>query len=411
MFGTNDIVRERSRRLVLEQIMSRRDVSRQEIVDATGLSKAAISDIVSDLMASGLVHETGRQNSAVGRPRISLSFIPEARYLIGAEINSHECRAILTNLHAEPLRTSIHSIAQANLSPEALCQALADNLKTLVQDLPPEKIVGVGVAIPGVVAPTTGTVLASVILPWHNVAFGDLLRDRIPYPSLLFSRGSAATWGERWYGIGRNIENLLYVRVGSGVVAGLVVDGKPYWGPRFGAGELGHVTVQPDGELCRCGNRGCLATVATVDALVMRVRQLLREDMSDPLWEQLGHHVERLDLQTLVAATEAGNVTAKKGFAEVAKWLAIAISSAVHLLDLQMVVIGGPMIQAGPHLFDPLRAELGQRTMPTHFHDLQLEPAQLRENGPAIGAASLMLHELISSSRIASNWHARPNAV
>lgn len=407
MFGTKDLARERSRRLVLEQIMARRDVSRQEIVDATGLSKAAISDIVSDLMASGLIHETGRQNTAIGRPRISLSFIPDARYLIGAEINNHECRVVLTNLHAEPLRTSICSVASEDLSPEALCRALAENLEALVQDLPLEKIVGMGVAIPGVVDPTTSTVLASVILPWHNVAFGDLLRNRIPYPALLFSRGSAATWGERWYGIGRNIENMLYVRVGSGVVAGLVVDGKPYWGPRFGAGELGHVTVQPDGELCRCGNRGCLATVATVDALVMRVRQLLREDMSDPLWEQLGHHIERLDLATLVEATAAGNATARRGFVEVAKWLAIAISSAVHLLDLQVVVIGGPIIQAGPYLLDPLRAELAQRTMPTHFHDLQLESAQLNENGTAIGAASLMLHELVSSSRISYGRNTR----
>lgn len=397
MFGSNDGSRERSRRLVLEQIMARRNVSRQEIVDTTGLSKAAVSDIVADLMINGLVHETGRQNSAVGRPRVTLSFIPDARYLMGAEINNHECRVVLTNLHAEPLRTVTCSVTSADLTPPALSQILAQNVKSLVENLPPEKLMGLGVAIPGVIDPTTSTVLTSVILPWHNVAFGDLLRDQLPYPTLLFSRGSAATWGERWYGIGRNMENMLYVRVGSGVVAGLVVEGKPYWGPRFGAGELGHVTVQPDGELCRCGNRGCLATVTTVDALVTRVRQRLREDMADPLWGQIDPHIEKLDFPTLVAAAEAGNTTARRGFMEVAKWLAIAISSAIHLLDLQVVVIGGPMLQAGPHLLDPLRAELAQRTMPTHFRDLQLVPSQLRENGPAIGAASLMLYQLISS--------------
>ncbi len=133
------------------------------------------------------------------------------------------------------------------------------------------------------------------------------------------------------------------------------------------------------------------------------MRQLLREDRADPPWEQLGQHIERLDLPILVVAAVAGNATAIRGFAEIAQWLAIAISSAVHLLDLQMVVIGGPMIQAGSHLFGPLRAELARRTKPTHFHDLQLEPAQLREEGPAIGAASLMLHEMISSNRV-SLW-------
>ena len=377
--------------------MARRSVSRQEIVDTTGLSKAAVSEIVADLMANGLVHETGRQSSAVGRPRVTLSFIPDARYLVGAEINNHECRAVLTNLHAEPLHTVTCSVGQEGLTPPVLSQVLAQSVNRLVQGVPAEKLMGLGVAVPGVIDPTTNTVLTSVILPWHHVAFGDLLRSQLPYPTLLFSRGSAATWGERWYGIGRSMDNMLYVRVGSGVVAGLVVEGRPYWGPRFGAGELGHVTVQPDGELCRCGNRGCLATVATVEALLLRVRRRLREEMADPLWAQIDHHIEQLDFPTLVAAAEAGNVTARWGIGEAARWLAIAISSAIHLLDLQVVVIGGPILQAGPHFFEPLRAELAQRTMPTHFHALQLVPSQLSENGPAIGAASLMLHQLISA--------------
>lgn len=396
----SDTTRERNRRLVLEQISLRRQVSRQEIVDTTGLSKAAISLIVAELIESGLVYETGRQNSSVGRPRVALSFTPDARYLIGAELNSQECRVILTNLYAEPLRTVKRTLLPSDLSPEGVCQILVGAVNELVIGIETGRIVGMGVAVPAVANPTSGVVVSSVILPWQNVPFGDYLRQAFAFPSLVFSRGSAATWGERWYGAGREIENLLYVRVGNGVVAGLVLEGQPYWGVHFGAGELGHVTVKPDGELCRCGNRGCLATVATTEALVSRVRQLLREDMDDPLWEQLDHHIERLDFATLVAAAISGNRAAKQGFAEVARWLALAISSAIHLVDLQMVIVGGPMIEAGELLFAPLRAELAQRTLPTHFRYVQIVPSLLREDAPSIGAASLVLHQLVSAERM-----------
>jgi glucokinase len=307
---------------------------------------------------------------------------------------------MLTNLYAEPLRTVKRPVAASDLSPERGCQILAGAVSELVMGIEPGCIVGMGVAVPAVANPTSGVVVSSVVLPWQNVPLGDYLRQALSFPTLVFSRGSAATWGERWYGAGREIENLLYVRVGNGVVAGLVIEGQPYWGVHFGAGELGHVTVQPDGELCRCGNRGCLTTVATTEALVSRVRQLLREDMSEPLWEQLDHHIERLDFATLVAAAIGGNRAAKQGLAEVARWLALAISSAIHLVDLQMVIVGGPMIEAGEMLFAPLRAELAQRTLPTHFRYVQIVPSLLGADAPSIGAASLVLHQLVSAERM-----------
>jgi glucokinase len=253
-----------------------------------------------------------------------------------------------------------------------------------------------GVTVPGVVDCSSGVVRLSVILPWRNVPLLKRLEERFPYPMGIFSRGNAATWGERWYGAGQDVQNMLYVRVGTGIVAGLIFNGQPYLGQGFGAGELGHVTVQPEGAVCRCGNRGCLATVATTEALLNRIRQLLREHLDNPLWLELDNHPEQLGLRDVLRGVQTGNPVVVQALAETGRWLAIALASAINLLNLDMIIVGGPLEAAGEALLQPLRDELGQRALPTHLARLEVVASTLKEDAPSVGAASLILHELMS---------------
>jgi N-acetylglucosamine repressor len=391
-----DHTKELNRRLILEQIRRREPISRSDIVDATGLSKAAVSSIVAELIETGLVEEIGSQSTAIGRPRILLSLVPHAAYTVGAELTNQECRVILTNLRAEPVARWVQPVNSADLSVENLLDTLQSCVQQVVAGIDPEQILALGLCVPGIVDPATGQVTFSVLLPWRNVALGEAAAQRFPYPVAVFSRGNAATWGERWYGAGQTAANMLYVRVGTGIVGGLVINGQPYLGQGFGAGELGHVTVQPDGALCRCGNQGCLATVATVDALLSRVSQLLREDRDNPLWPRVHHDLNALTLEDIVWGAETANPVVVQALAETGRWLAIAVASAINLLNLDMVIVGGPLEQVGDRLLEPLRAELSQRALPTHLARVEVVPSALKEDAPSIGAASLVLHELMS---------------
>lgn len=385
-----------SRRLILDQIRQRADRSRSDLVQLTGLSKATVSAIVAELIESGLVQETGNQNPIVGRPRISLSLVPDANFVLGAEVTTDECRLVLTNLHAEPVRRLMRPINTTDLSVNALLHILDECVTTVLAAVEPARVLALGVCVPGIVDTTTGVVSLSVILPWKNVALAQELRQRFPFPIAVFSRGNAATWGERWYGAGRDVDNLLYLRVGAGIVSGLVMNGQPYLGRNYGAGELGHITVQPDGALCRCGNRGCLATVATTDALLSRVRQLLRTDMHNPLWVTMQHNFDHLTLNDVVAAAHMANAVAQQALAEIGRWLGVALASVLNLLNLEMIIVGGPMALAGDYLLAPLQHELAQRTLPTHFANLPVVPSLLKEDAPAVGAASLVLRDLFA---------------
>ncbi len=395
--GTNSKSPNRyNHRLLLDQIRQRTDLSRSDLVRLTGLSKATVSAIVAELIAHGLVQETGNQSPTVGRPRIALSLVPNANFALGAEVTTEECRVVLTNLHAEPVKRMVQPITTSDLSVTALLAILETCVTTVTEGVDPTRIMALGVCVPGIVDSATGVVTLSVILPWKNVALAQELRQRFSFPVAVFSRGNAATWGEHWYGAGRDVDNLLYVRVGSAIVSGLVMGGQPYLGRNFGAGELGHMTVQPEGVLCRCGNRGCLATVATTDALLSRVRQLLRADGDNPLWAAMQHNFDQLTLTDVVTAAQAANVVAQQALAEIGRWLGMALASTINLLNLEMIIVGGPMALAGDYLLLPLQQELVQRALPTHLANLSVVPSLLKEDAPAVGAASLILHEILS---------------
>ena len=390
--GTKEV----NRKLIFAQIRQHETISRSEIVEATGLSKAAVSSLVAELLESGLVAETGSQRSVAGRPRISLALVPEAGLALGAELTDQECRVTLTDLRANPLRHVVQPIRGNDLRVEPLLACLQHCVTAATTGIDLQKVLGMGLTVPGIVDPTLGTVLLSVILPWRDRSLVNELAQRFPYPVGVFSRGSAATWGERWYGAGQQARNLLYLRVGNGIVGGLVLNGQPYLGQGFGAGELGHVTVQPAGILCRCGNRGCLSTVATTDVLLNRARQLLREDRENLLWAVLHNDLEQLTLQNLMEAIPPQNHVVQQALAEVAEWLAIALASAVNLLNLDLIIVGGPIMAAGEALLTPLRTALNQRALPTHLACLQVVASALKEDAPSIGAASLILHTLMS---------------
>ncbi len=385
-----------NRRLVLDHIRQRTELSRSDLVQLTGLSKATVSAIVAELIDSGLVQEIGNQNSTVGRPRISLSLVPDANFALGAEVTTEECRVVLTNLHAEPVKRMALPIGTNDLSVNTLLAILEECVTSVTADVDPARILALGVCVPGIVDSAAGVVTLSVILPWKNVALAHELRQRFPFPVAVFSRGNAATWGERWYGAGRDVDNLLYVRVGTGIVSGLVMHGQPYLGRNYGAGELGHMTVQPDGMLCRCGNRGCLATVATADALLNRVRQLLRNEPANVLWATMHHNFAQLTLADVVAAAHAENAVAQQALAEIGRWLGLALASTINLLNLEMIIVGGPMALAGKHLLTPLQNELAQRALPTHLANLPVITSLLKEDAPSVGAASLVLRDLFS---------------
>ncbi|MCC7355180.1 MAG: ROK family transcriptional regulator, partial [Anaerolineae bacterium] len=345
--------RELSRRLVFAHIRRCRQTSHTEIVRATGLSKATVSSIIAELVAAGLVHETGNRNVSVGRPRVVLELVPDAYLLVGAELADDVCRVLLTDLYTKPVVKVTRPVSDTTF--RSMLRLFEEVVGEATVGVAPSRVLGLGVAVPAQVHPPSGSVIYSISLNWRNLPLGQELSQRLGWPTAIVGRGHAASWGEASCGAGQSTVNLLYVRLGAGVGAGLVLNGQLYLGNSFIAADLGHFIVQPGGRLCGCGNRGCLETVASTGAFLSRTRQLLRKSPEDPLWQDIEGDMDRLTLEQAIAAAQGGNRIVLQSLTEIGHWLGQALASTVNLLNLDMIIIGGPLAQAGEMLLEPLR--------------------------------------------------------
>lgn len=392
-----------SRSLVFGEIRKRGVTSRAHIVRTTGLSKATVSEVVAELVGLGLTREVGSENASLGRPRVILELVPEARLALGAEFSDDECRVVLIDLLARPVARVIRPVT--DMSVNGMLGLLQECVTEVTRGVDASRILGIGVGVPAHVHPPSGTVIRSVVIKWENVPLAQELLRRFPWPRVIVvARGHAAAWGEWWYGVGRNVSDLVYIRIGSGIGTGLVLSGALYMGQGFGAGDLGHVAVQPDGILCRCGNRGCLETLASSRAILERARQLLRSAPENPLWDRVQGSLDRITLRILIEAADTGNPAALEAFAESGRWLGLAISYLVNVLSPGMIIIGGPVAEAGEAILGPLRVELSKRSLPANLAQTKVVPSALQADAPAIGAASLILHELTAPSTLSSTW-------
>ncbi len=393
--GSPELAKQVNRYLVYEFVRTAGTTSRVQIARATRLSKPTVSAIVAELIQEGYLREVGSRATHVGRPRSLLEFNPQARYAVGAEIGGQACQVVLIDLQANVLQSVI--IPLPGLDVETVLRALVDGVRQAVQSVDAQQVLGVGVGVPGLIDPSKNLVTYSVVLGWQEaVPLGDLLSHQLGLRVTLLHRVMAAAWGEKWYGAGQQADHLLYIRVGSGVAAGLILNGQLYLGQTANAGEFGHMTILPDGPLCNCGNQGCIAALVSSQALIVRARHLLRTGVPSALSELTQHHLDRLTLEHLIQVALDGDPVAAQVIREAGEYLGIAVANLVNLLNPGLVIIGGPLSQAGPLLFDALRAEVRRRALSSLLAVAEIIPSPLGSQAAAVGAAGLILRQVMA---------------
>jgi glucokinase-like ROK family protein len=385
------VARELNRATVFDFVRTERVVSRVGLAEGTGLSKATISEIVDQFIRDGFLRTLGPGTSNGGRRPTMLEFAPRARLAIGVELGDAVCRALLTDLNAEPIES--RSVQVRARSAEDALAAAGDLVAELAGNLTPGTLLGIGVGTPGLVDSRSGVIRVAPDLDWRDVPVGARLSERFGVPVAVVNRAKAAALGEDWCGAGREVHNLVYVSVSTGVAAGIVIDGRLYRGVSMSEGELGHVTVLPDGPLCPCGNRGCLQTLAAGPAVVARVREELRKR---------GSAAERpaqdaSDAPTLEAVAEAaaaGDQVVLRVLDEVAEYLGIAAANLVNTLNPGLLILGGSVVRALPDLVPKVRAVVRRRAMPVPTGAVTVVPSQLGREAVTVGAAAFLLGQV-----------------
>jgi len=389
--GSVEDVRSANRALLLSLASGDGVTSCPTLAERSGLSRATVYAIAEELQRAGVLVSHGIGRSSGGRRPALLRFEPRARVAIGIEIDERAVRGVATDLLGSTL---LHETTPLpGLSPGDAVTAIEAVTTTLRRAFSPEQVLGLGVAIPGIVDVNAGVVRLSVIHGWTDIRLAEMVTQRTGLRAYVASRSMSAALGEYRSGAGRGARHLIYIYAGQGLGAGSVVNGELFSGATSSAGELGHITVAPDGDLCTCGNRGCLHTVASGAALLALARTALRERPGEGhLLRRLGHpDPVRLRTIDLAEAALRGDSIAAPLVQAAGRYVGLAAATVVNLFNPDRVIVGGPLVAAGPIFMDALCDEAERRSLAVPFSAAEFAVSALGEDAAPVGAAALVL--------------------
>jgi predicted NBD/HSP70 family sugar kinase len=369
---------------VLRALTEKPWLSRADLVRRTGLARATVGSVIYDLIGAGLVREStaaGAAGARTGRPPQLLSLQPDAAYALGLDVGHDHVRAILTDVIGTS-RWDLTEPLAVDDDPERTLNTAVRLIDRAIEELGVrrEKILGLGLGIACPVGKNGGELHAEGIMPgWVGVRPADELTGRTGLAVRIINDANAGVLAERRFGAARGCANVVYLRLSSGIGAGVVCDGRMLLGHGGLAGELGHVTVEPGGNVCRCGNRGCLETVASPPAI------------ADLLTRSWGRPVSAADLADLLQGGDRGTLRAVQDAGEA---VGRALAATVMLLNPELIVVGGDLVTAGEALFEPMRRTLARNTMISHTESLRIVPSTLGDSAGVRGAAALVLDDV-----------------
>lgn len=382
--GQPSALRRRNRDRVLGALRATGTASRADVARLTGLSRSTVSGLVAELQAQGLVVEAPDGDPArghhSGRPAIPLALNPSAGGALGIDLGHGHLTVAVADLSARVLAErrrvldvdrSAHQAldAAAELAEEALAEA----------GLGFDALTACAMGLPGPVDQHTGLVGSTVILPgWAELPAAEEMSARLGVPVRVDNDANLGALGEVAFGAGRGAHDVLYVKVASGIGAGLVLNGRLHRGVTGIAGEIGHVLAAPDGRVCRCGKRGCLETVAGAPALL---------DLLRPA------HGDQLETAGLIALAAGGDIASRRLLEEAGRAVGRALADLCNCLNPELIVVGGELGAAGAALLDGVRESIDRFALPAAADAVRVVAGVLGDRAEVLGALALAIRD------------------
>ncbi len=387
--ATREQTKAHNKRLVLKTIYDNGELSRAEIARRTHLARATVSSVVVELFNEGLVQEVGLQTSRGGKPGTLLSVLEDSRCLIGVDLADNEFRGGVIDIRGN-VKHQLGLRLGNRCGEEALelVFELIDQLAGKVGG----PILGIGVGVPGLVDTCEGAIIHTVHQAWSALPLRELLEQRFGVPVYVANDSQVAALGEYMFGhVGEpKIPNLIVLRVGPGVSAGIILNGNVLFGDGYGAGEIGHVRVVEDGELCLCGHYGCLETVVSRRTLLALAQELVRTDPDSKL-HRAATPSDIRSTDVVLQAFEAGDLALQTIVNDMGRHLGLAAANLVGTLNIQRILIAGSISRFGLALLQPMREEMERSAHVMLTKNTEVEMAILGRNIVIQGAAALVL--------------------
>ncbi len=385
-------MREMNLALILSYLREHRRLSRSQLAKITGLTKATVSSLVKELIDRKFVREIGLSSRAIGRPSIALELNPEAGYIIGSEIGVDFVSVLLTNFSAEPLFRASEDTTALQGERQAVLDCTLGLVRRAMDQVEQRggELLGLGLGVPGLVDVDSGRLLFAPNLGWKDVPLRDILEEQFHFPVHVDNEANLAALGESYFGAGRELNFVLFVSSGVGLGGGIVYHKEVLQGASGLAGEIGHMTMDPNGLRCNCGNMGCWETLVSQGAVFRRVAEMAASGRQSVLAERV------LTIPLVVEAAGQGDRVALEALRETGRYLGIGIANLINAFNPELVVFGGILSRAQEFLLPPIQEEVSRRALLWSQDKTRLVIARHGTDACAIGGVASVYHRLLS---------------
>ncbi len=387
-------IRTYNRYSILNAIRKTGMVSRVDIARSLGLSKASLTGITAELIKEGLILEKEPGALQVGRRPILLALNPDGAYAVGVSLRINHIQVVIINFQAEIKATYALPLKKNFYTPQELVEKIALAVETCLikSNFSKGQLSGIGVSVPGLVDSRSGVIRYLPNYGWSDVNLESMLREKIDLNTYIDNDANNLTIAEHWFGNGIGSDNFIVVLIENGIGAGYVMNGQLFRGNHGVAGEFGHMSINPDGPLCRCGKRGCVEAYSGIYAIMKDVSKI----STNTKWQTASNVGS--SFQKLVDTVKRGDSDLKKVFDQAGKALGIGLSQLIYLFNPEKIIITGKGTQADNLLFDPMFEYIrNSRSDKFGNYDTEIIISNWANKDFAKGAGTLVLQEIYKS--------------
>ena len=399
--GSFELMKQLNVSAVLKVIKDNGSLSRAEIAKLTGLTPASVTNITKFLIEDNFLIESKIGESSGGRPPIILEFNPYARYVVGVGIGVGVIDVVITNLSASIIIKRSMRIEEERYDYDLVLKKLVNLINEVVKSskIDKEKILGVGVALHGIVNAKTGISIHALYYGWKNRDIKEKLEEALDLTVYVDNDVRAMSLGESWFGATKDIANFVTLNISNGIGAGIIINNMPYYGVDFSAGEIGHIVVEADGDKCNCGNYGCLETVASNNNITRKAIKLIKQGVNSSLSKAIDD-INDLSIEDICKAANDGDELSITILKEAARYIGIAITNLINILNPTAIVVVGEIFENTTHTIETLSEIVKNRGLKLSSENVRIIRSLLGRDAAVVGAATLVIQEIFSYKNI-----------
>lgn len=383
---------------VIELLRKNDRTFKAELSRMTRLSQPTILKIIDELDQKNLITQLGLGQSTGGKMPDLIGLNCHRHHIVGVDVGSTRILAVIINLQGEIIYSDENAVSATEGQDVVIAHLIDIIQKTLTIGRERQcDIIGVGIGMPGLIDQKKGNVVFSPNFGWENVPLLSRLQQKISLPIRIDNVSRTMACGEKYFGDCGDLENFVCVNIGHGIGAALMVNGELYSGSSFTAGEFGHFSVRQNGRICECGNRGCLQSIASGNAIAKTAREFVESGMGNEFLQAAHNDINAIDAKIVFDLAAKNNPAAIEIVKEVTHYLGISLANLINLLDPDAIVITGGVSKAKDTLIQPLAEEIRNHQMRYAGRSVRVFVSRLGDNCAAIGAAAMIMKEFIEN--------------